>query len=64
MAKAQEALAKGQIDQAQFELDIASLQKEFEELKELRRQNDAALMTARANLIKAQKGGSGSGNSE
>jgi len=63
MAKAQEALAKGQIDQGRFELDIASLQKEFEELKELRRQNDAALMTARANLIKAQRD-SGSGNSE
>jgi len=64
MAKAQEALAKGQIDQGRFELDIASLQKEFEELKELRRQNDAALMTARANLIKAEKAGSGGQSSE
>lgn len=61
IANAEAKMREGGMQESEFQIEVARLYKELEELTELRRQNDAALMTARANLIKA-RGGSGGNN--
>lgn len=63
MAKAQSEETNTELDGARLSVEVQRLFKEFDELNELRRQNDAGVMNALANLIKAQKGGAASNGS-
>jgi len=63
IAKAQSEEVKTQFDGANLDIEVQRLIKELDELGELSRQNDAALLNAQANLIKAQ-GGKSNGSSD
>jgi hypothetical protein len=61
IAKATEVQNDASIKNVQVEIEIQRLLKELDELQQLSRQNDAALINAQANLMKARSGG-GNGN--
>jgi hypothetical protein len=63
IAKAQSEEVKTEFEGAQLQIEVQRLFKEIEELAEMRRQNDAALINAQANFIKARQSGSSGGNS-
>ena len=62
IAKIQEMAEKGQLSQAELQIELARVQQQFQELQQLARQNDAALINATANLRKAADGGKNAAN--
>ena len=63
IAKAQSEEVKTEFEGAELQVEVHRLFKEMQELNEQRRQNDAALMNAQANLIKARSSGGSSNGS-
>jgi len=62
IARVQELASNGEIEGVKLQMEIARVQKEFAELTQLARQNDAALINAQANLRKALSGGTQNAN--
>lgn len=63
LAKAQSQKFEDESENVNLQLAIQKTMKEFGELQELRRQNDAALMNAQANILKARQGNGGNNGS-
>ncbi len=64
IAKAQSEEIKTEFEGADLSLKVQELFLELDKLAELHRQNDAALINAQANFIKAQKGTGGGSNGD
>jgi len=63
IAKVQSEEVGSEFEGAKLQVEVQRLFKELDELNEQRRQNDAALMNAEANLIKARNSGGGNNGS-